>query len=162
MFDRTIDEILVRLGNTVLALAHPDVTRTYDEKAALVKSVDQFAVCASNSKDERVTALAHQLDAAVNRFLCQPPVEDGAACPDRLPERVAYLASHLDAVADAIDAGADVRGYFYWSMFDNFEWAWGYEQRFGLVYVDFQTQQRIVKASGRWYAEAIASSASQG
>ncbi|HEU4541669.1 MAG TPA: family 1 glycosylhydrolase [Jiangellaceae bacterium] len=95
--------------------------------------------------------------------------ENGAAFPDRVvdgrvhdPDRLAYLASHLDAVFDAIDAGADVRGYFYWSMFDNFEWAWGYGQRFGLVYVDFETQQRIVKSSGRWYAEAIASSAGVG
>ncbi|HEX6339255.1 MAG TPA: GH1 family beta-glucosidase [Jiangellaceae bacterium] len=94
--------------------------------------------------------------------------ENGAAFPDRVvdghvhdPDRVAYLASHLDAVADAIDAGADVRGYFYWSMFDNFEWAWGYGQRFGLVYVDFETQQRIVKSSGRWYADTITSSAGQ-
>ena len=95
--------------------------------------------------------------------------ENGAAFPDRVvdghvhdPDRVAYLASHVEAVAHAIESGADVRGYFYWSMFDNFEWAWGYGQRFGLVYVDFESQQRIVKSSGRWYAEAIASSASQG
>lgn len=95
--------------------------------------------------------------------------ENGAAFPDRVvdgrvhdPDRVAFLASHLDAVAHAVEAGADVRGYFYWSMFDNFEWAWGYGQRFGLVYVDFETQRRIVKSSGRWYAEAIASSAGQG
>lgn len=69
MFDRTIDEILIRLGNTVLTLAHPDITRTEDERAALVKSVDQFAVCAGSSKDERVTALASRLEAAVNLHL---------------------------------------------------------------------------------------------
>jgi hypothetical protein len=65
-FDQTIDEILVRLGNAVLTLAHPDITRTDDEKAALAKSVNQFAVCASSSKDGRVTALAGRLEAAVN------------------------------------------------------------------------------------------------
>lgn len=92
--------------------------------------------------------------------------ENGAAFPDAVvggavhdPDRIEYLARHLDAVFDAVDAGADVRGYFYWSLLDNFEWAWGYAQRFGLVYVDFDTQQRIVKSSGRWYADTIAASA---
>lgn len=69
MFDRTIDEILLRLGNTVLTLAHPDITRTDDEKAALAKSVSQFGVCASRSKDERVMALACRLEATVNLHL---------------------------------------------------------------------------------------------
>ena len=66
MFDRAIDDILVRLGNTVLMLADPDVTRTEQEKAALAKSVNQFAQCADNSRDERVIALAGRLEAALN------------------------------------------------------------------------------------------------
>ena len=66
MFDRMIDEILVRLGHVVLILAHPDITRTEDERAALARSVIQFAVCASRSNDERVTAMACRLEAAVN------------------------------------------------------------------------------------------------
>jgi hypothetical protein len=66
MIDRTIDEILIRLGNAVLILAHPDITRTEDEKAALAKSVNQFAVCAGNSRDERVVMLACRLEAALN------------------------------------------------------------------------------------------------
>lgn len=66
MFERTIDEILIRLGHTVLILADPDITRTEEQRAALQKSVNQFAVCASNSQDERVTALACRLEAAVN------------------------------------------------------------------------------------------------
>lgn len=66
MFDQAIDEILIRLGNAVLMLAHPDITRTADEKAALAKSVNQFAVCAGSSKDERVTELACRLEAALN------------------------------------------------------------------------------------------------
>ena len=57
MFERAIDEILIRLGHTVLILAAPDITRTEEQKAALEKSVNQFAVCASSSQDERVTAL---------------------------------------------------------------------------------------------------------
>ncbi len=68
------------------------------------------------------------------------------------PERVAYLHGHLDAVHRAIAHGADVRGYFLWSLLDNFEWAHGYSKRFGAVYVDFETQERVLKDSARWYA----------
>ena len=67
-----------------------------------------------------------------------------------------YLDAHLHALADAIDAGVEVRGYFAWSLMDNFEWAEGYARRFGIVHVDYETQARTVKASGRWYAELIA------
>ena len=70
-------------------------------------------------------------------------------------ERVEFLRAHLGAILDAIDAGVDVRGYFYWSLLDNFEWAWGYEKRFGIVRVDYDTQERIVKDSGREYARII-------
>jgi beta-glucosidase len=72
------------------------------------------------------------------------------------PQRVLYLSEHLRAVGDAIDHGASVGGYFVWSLFDNYEWAEGYSKRFGLVYVDFATQRRIVKDSGKWYAGVIA------
>jgi beta-glucosidase len=69
--------------------------------------------------------------------------------------RVDYLRRHVAAMASAIDAGADVRGYFVWSLLDNFEWAEGYTQRFGLVHVDFETQVRTPKSSYHWYAEQI-------
>ena len=72
MFDQAIDEILIRLGSTVLILAHPDITRTEEEKAALAKSVSQFATCAKDSRDERVTALAGRLEAVVNFHLPRP------------------------------------------------------------------------------------------
>ncbi|MDX6740501.1 GH1 family beta-glucosidase [Actinocorallia sp. A-T 12471] len=72
------------------------------------------------------------------------------------PERTAYLEDHLEAVARAIAEGAPVDGYFAWSLLDNFEWANGLDKRFGLVRVDFETQQRTVKTSGRRYAELIA------
>jgi beta-glucosidase len=72
------------------------------------------------------------------------------------PSRVAYIESHLAAVERAIAAGVDVRGYFVWSLLDNFEWEHGYSQRFGIVYVDFATQQRILKRSALWYRDRIA------
>jgi beta-glucosidase len=70
-------------------------------------------------------------------------------------DRIAYLRDHLDAVHDAIAQGADVRGYFVWTLLDNFEWAWGYDKRFGIVRVDRSTQERFPKDSARWYAEVI-------
>ena len=63
---------------------------------------------------------------------------------------------------DAIDDGVDLRGYLAWSLLDNFEWAWGYHQRFGLVRVDYDTQERIPKASALWYAEVARSNAVEG
>ncbi|MGM7698254.1 GH1 family beta-glucosidase [Microbacterium sp. A84] len=71
-------------------------------------------------------------------------------------DRTEFLRLHLGAVLDAAEAGVDVRGYFYWSMFDNFEWAWGYDKRFGIVRVDYDTQERSIKDSGREYARIIA------
>ena len=70
-------------------------------------------------------------------------------------ERIDYLDSHLRAVAVAVRAGVDVRGYYTWSLLDNFEWAEGFTQRFGLVYVDYETLERIPKRSFEWYAEMI-------
>jgi beta-glucosidase len=71
-------------------------------------------------------------------------------------ERAEFVRLHIDAVVDAIEAGVDVRGYFYWSLLDNFEWAWGYDKRFGLVRVDYDSQSRTVKRSGRLYQAMIA------
>jgi beta-glucosidase len=70
--------------------------------------------------------------------------------------RIRYLDGHIRAVADAITAGVDVRGYLAWSLIDNFEWSEGYHQRFGLVHVDFQTQRRTPQASFAWYQDLIA------
>ena len=90
--------------------------------------------------------------------------ENGCACQDYAgpsgevldPERTEYLRGHLAALKRAIDDGADVRGYFVWSLMDNFEWTDGYSQRLGLVYVDYPTQRRTLKASAHFYAEVIA------
>ncbi|MFI5653329.1 GH1 family beta-glucosidase [Streptomyces anulatus] len=71
------------------------------------------------------------------------------------PERVRYLEEHLAACARAVAKGAPLAGYFAWSLMDNFEWAYGYDKRFGLVHVDYATQRRTVKSSGRRYAELV-------
>ncbi|MFD1829489.1 GH1 family beta-glucosidase [Streptomyces desertarenae] len=86
--------------------------------------------------------------------------ENGAAFDDYVdpegrvvdPDRISYLHGHLTAVHRAIEAGVDVRGYFLWSLLDNFEWGYGYSKRFGAVYVDYATGRRIPKESSRWYA----------
>ena len=70
--------------------------------------------------------------------------------------RISYLREYLGQLSRAIRDGADVRGYHVWSLMDNFEWAEGFGQRFGLIYVDYRTQRRTVKASGEWYARVAA------
>jgi beta-glucosidase len=89
--------------------------------------------------------------------------ENGCAMPDVFssdgqvhdPRRIAYLQSHFQAMHQAIDEGAPIKGYFAWTMMDNFEWAYGYTMRFGLIYVDYATQQRIPKDSFRFYQDVI-------
>jgi beta-glucosidase len=71
------------------------------------------------------------------------------------PQRVTYLRDHIQAVGEAIELGAPVKGYFVWSLMDNFEWAWGFTKRFGIIYVDYPTQRRILKDSAHWYARLI-------
>jgi beta-glucosidase len=111
---------------------------------------------------------------ALRRLLCRinrdyhlPPVyitENGAAFVDEVapdgkihdPRRLDYLRQHFIQTRLAMQDGVDVRGYFVWSLLDNFEWAHGYSKRFGLVRVDFDTQQRTVKDSGEWYGRVIA------
>ena len=78
--------------------------------------------------------------------------EDGRV---RDPERTSYILRHVQAVADAVAEGADVRGDFLWSRLDNFEWAWGFQKRFGIVHVDYSTQARTIKDSGLAYAKFI-------
>ena len=83
-----------------------------------------------------------------------PPVAPPEGLHD--PLRIAYYRDHLGAVADALRAGVDVRGYMAWSLMDNLEWAHGYSKRFGLVHVNLTTGQRTPKASAHWYAQTIA------
>jgi beta-glucosidase len=90
--------------------------------------------------------------------------ENGAAYDDQLDggpvvedeRRVAYVKEHIEAVERARDAGVDVRGYYVWSLLDNFEWEYGYDKRFGIVFIDFPTQRRIPKRSALWYRDLIA------
>lgn len=90
--------------------------------------------------------------------------ENGTAVPDGVDadgkvrdyRRIRYLRDYLAQAHRALEAGAPLRGYFAWSLLDNFEWALGYTMRFGLIYVDYETQERIIKQSGRWYAQVIA------
>ncbi|MEU6402393.1 GH1 family beta-glucosidase [Streptomyces sp. NPDC046985] len=96
--------------------------------------------------------------------------ENGSAFPDAVrpdgtvddPERQDYLVRHLAACASAARQGAPLAGYFAWSLLDNFEWAYGYDKRFGLVHVDYPTQVRTIKGSGRRYAEIVREHREQG
>jgi beta-glucosidase len=105
----------------------------------------------------------------VTRDYVPPPVyitENGAAFPDEVspdgcihdPRRIAYLRDHFAQARLAMDDGVDLRGYFVWSLLDNFEWSNGYSKRFGLIHVDYATLQRSIKDSGKWYAQVIAQS----
>lgn len=107
-----------------------------------------------------------ELLTTINRDYDLPPIyitENGASYVDVVgknftvddPQRLDYIRRHLQALDDAIASGVDVRGYFAWSLLDNFEWEQGYAQRFGIVYVDFETQVRIPKSSALWYADFI-------
>ncbi|MXP20724.1 beta-glucosidase [Gordonia sp. HNM0687] len=99
-----------------------------------------------------------------------PPIyitENGAAYPDVVTpdgavhdeQRRSFIDLHVRALHDAIARGVDVRGYFVWTLLDNFEWAWGYSQRFGIVHVDYATQQRTPKDSALWFAGVAAANA---
>jgi len=89
--------------------------------------------------------------------------ENGAAFPDEVsaegqvddPARLSYIKRHLEMVLSAIQIGVPVKGYFAWSLLDNFEWGFGYSKRFGLVHVNYESQQRIPKSSAKWYSQVI-------
>ncbi|MFD9637481.1 family 1 glycosylhydrolase, partial [Streptomyces violascens] len=112
------------------------------------------------------TALRELLRDLDSRYPRLPPIwitengsaESGSVTPDGQvhdAERIDYLAGHLVAVAVAIAAGVDIRGYCLWSLLDNFEWARGYEQRFGLICVDYESLTRTPKDSYGWYRGLI-------
>jgi beta-glucosidase len=100
------------------------------------------------------------------RYPGLPPLylmENGMANADVLEggrvhdaQRIDYIRRHIDAIARAREAGVDIRGFFYWSLLDNYEWDSGYDKRFGIVHVDYATQQRTPKDSALWYRDTIA------
>jgi beta-glucosidase len=140
------------------------------------RTADDLGTAEAVTPGEELTAMGWPIEpAGLTRLLGWlkdtyadlPPIyitENGRACEDVVspdgqvddPDRVRYLSGHLRAVADAIEAGVDVRGYYCWSLMDNFEWAEGYAKRFGLVHVDYATQKRTPKASFEWYRALIA------
>ena len=93
--------------------------------------------------------------------------ENGCAYPDGPDQngkvndqrRISYLEKHLNALLDAIAQGVNIGGYFQWSLLDNFEWSLGYQKRFGIVHVDYNTQKRTPKESAHWYSEVIKANA---
>ncbi|WP_083448805.1 glycoside hydrolase family 1 protein [Actinoplanes rectilineatus] len=104
------------------------------------------------------TALTEILMTLKDRYPALPPVivtENGASFRDD-QRRISYLDSHLRAVADAVEQGVRVDGYYVWSALDNFEWAAGYDERFGLIHVDYATLERTPKESYHWYRDLIA------
>jgi beta-glucosidase len=148
----------------------------YAQADPALRTADDLGTEDVISPDEELTPMGWPIEAAgLTRLLVWlrdtyprlPPIfitENGRACDDVVtpegqvddPDRVRYMQDHLRAVGDAIEAGVDVRGYYCWSLMDNFEWAEGYAKRFGLVHVDYQTQQRTPKASFNWFRSLIA------
>jgi len=132
--------------------------------ASLVKAKDRNVDITAMGWEVYPPAIYH----VIKKFNAYPQIkkilitENGAAFPDNLiehevndPKRVAYLQDHLKQVLKAKQEGCRVEGYFVWTLTDNFEWAEGYHPRFGLIHVDFDTQKRIVKSSGKWYADFL-------
>ncbi|NUR08282.1 MAG: beta-glucosidase [Nocardioidaceae bacterium] len=150
----------------------------HEEPAPALRRVDDLGALPLMLADDDVTEMGWPVDAdGIRRLLVWlhrtypglPPVyitENGRACAD-VPEgdvvddrdRIGYLDGHLRGVVAATEGGVDVRGYYVWSLLDNFEWAAGYARRFGLVHVDYDTQRRLPKASYHWYREVIAARA---
>ncbi|WP_108718789.1 GH1 family beta-glucosidase [Miniimonas sp. S16] len=129
------------------------------DRVAFVREPGPYTAMGWNIAPEALTELLLDLH---RRYPTLPTVvtENGAAFEDEVspdgrvhdPRRVSYLHDHIAAVAAARERGADVRGYFAWSLLDNFEWAWGYARRFGIIRVDYDTLERTWKDSAHWYA----------
>jgi beta-glucosidase len=97
-----------------------------------------------------------EISVTENGIACHDVVENGRVHD---PQRISYLKQHLEAAWQAANEGVPLKGYFAWSLMDNFEWAAGYDSRFGLAYVNFETQERILKDSAQWYGRAAAANA---
>ena len=112
-----------------------------------------------------IRAASTDLLVRLHRDYAVPPLyitENGGAFRDELADgyvhdadRMDYLRGHIAAVADAMAQGVPMAGYMVWSLMDNFEWAFGYSKRFGIVHVDYETQRRTPKASAIWYRDFL-------
>ncbi|HTD98040.1 MAG TPA: GH1 family beta-glucosidase [Mucilaginibacter sp.] len=134
--------------------------------ASLIKATERNVITTAMGWEVYPPAIYHILKkfnaySQIKKILI---TENGAAFPDELidgkvddPKRTEYLQTHLQQVLKAKQEGCKVSGYFVWTLTDNFEWAEGYHPRFGLIYVDFDTQKRIIKSSGQWYADFLKS-----
>ncbi len=150
----------------------------HEEPVPALRRIDDLGVATPLLPDDEVTEMGWPVDAdGIRRLMLWlhetypglPPVivtENGRATNDTVEdgevadyERINYVAGHLQALAQAIDEGVDIRGYFLWTLLDNFEWAAGYAKRFGLVHVDYETQERVPKASFAWYRDLVAARA---
>ncbi|HTK18138.1 MAG TPA: GH1 family beta-glucosidase [Mucilaginibacter sp.] len=132
--------------------------------ASLVKAKDRNVDITAMGWEVYPPAIYH----VIKKFDAYPQIkkilitENGSAFPDNVADdevndakRVTYLQDHLKQVLKAKQEGCRVEGYFVWTLTDNFEWAEGYHPRFGLIHIDFDTQKRIIKSSGKWYADFL-------
>jgi beta-glucosidase len=133
-------------------------------KAKIIKANDRKVISTLMNWEVYPASIYHALK-RLNKYEGIKEIivtENGAAFKDEVvdnniidTDRIDFLKSYLKEVLKAKKEGVNVTGYFVWTLLDNFEWAEGFHPRFGLVYVDFNTQQRIVKASGNWYSDFI-------
>jgi beta-glucosidase/6-phospho-beta-glucosidase/beta-galactosidase len=134
----------------------------YPEDIALMKAMHNWEIYPHG--------LYHMLTWLHQEYAGIPEIhvsENGISCPDvknedgrvHDPQRISFIRQHFDAALKAIEAGVPLKGYFVWSLMDNFEWAFGYDSRFGLAYVDFETQVRTIKDSGHWYGRVAQANA---
>jgi len=126
----------------------PDALETAMEWEVHPKGLEEILVRVTDDYAPRKIYVTENGSAWVDELEADGSVDDG--------QRADYLDAHIQACAAARRRGAPIAGYFAWSLLDNFEWAYGYDKRFGLVRVDFQTQQRTIKTSGRRFADIIA------
>jgi beta-glucosidase len=136
--------------------------------AALVKAERRNVICTDMKWEVYPSSLYHILKKfnAYEKVRKIVITENGAAFPDKVingkvtdVQRTKYIQDHLEQVLRAKEEGVQVEGYFVWSLTDNFEWAEGYHPRFGLIYVDYETQERIIKLSGLWLRDFLSGAA---
>jgi beta-glucosidase len=132
-------------GSPDVAFVDPDHTPTSNGWAVEPLGLYESLVRVADDYDAPPLYVHENGGAFADRIAADGAVDDG--------DRVAFLADHLTACHDALAAGVDLRGFFVWSLLDNFEWAEGYAQRFGIVRVDFDSQERTPKSSALWYRD---------